>query len=124
MGDTQTHITEERRSTSAAAGRPQRLTSATHTGELPPGDSQRSEVTHPAEQAGQSFQRCFAACRQSKMVRLDNLLAGLRQGSNEDSLKTSLGKVVRYLREIKQRYCRTRVNANANANATVEMGDT
>lgn len=55
MGDTQPQITEERRRTSAAAGRPQRLTAATHTGKPPLGDSQRSEVTHRGEQAGEKL---------------------------------------------------------------------
>ncbi|XP_070819924.1 coiled-coil domain-containing protein 180-like [Chaetodon trifascialis] len=38
---------------------------------------------------------------QRKKVHLDDLLAGLRQQSNEDALKTSLDKTVRYLQDIK-----------------------
>ncbi|XP_058492662.1 coiled-coil domain-containing protein 180 isoform X2 [Solea solea] len=41
---------------------------------------------------------------QGKKMRLDDLLAGLREQSSEDTLKTSLEKTVLYLQEIKDSY--------------------
>lgn len=42
-------------------------------------------------------------CCQWRKLRLDNLLAGLRQESSEDTLKTSLDKTASYMEDIKLR---------------------
>ena len=42
-------------------------------------------------------------CCQGKKLHLDGLLVGLRQGSSEDALKTSLDQTVCYLQDVKDR---------------------
>lgn len=49
-------------------------------------------------------------CFQGKKLVLDELLAGLRQESNEDALETSLDKTVLCLQNIRDRYGRTQTH--------------
>lgn len=48
--------------------------------------------------------KCVFCCCQWKRLRLDSLLAGLRQESSEETLEEALGKTASYLEDIKLRY--------------------
>ncbi|XP_056231748.1 coiled-coil domain-containing protein 180 isoform X2 [Seriola aureovittata] len=66
----------------------------THSSRL---ESREKEMQQHLDNLQHSQQRHI----QRKKVRLDDLLAGLRQESSEDALKTSLDKTVLYLQDVK-----------------------